>query len=665
MRPTANIFSDVGWDVRWVGNEDGHAAETSWATFTPLPAEGKNVAVPGQSNYPQNPVGTRNGIFWMPAECDVPLRKGWFYYPAERPKTPAALFGLYLKSVGRSAGLDLGLAPDTCGQLHAADVAALQGFGALVQRTFARNLASKARIVASNTRGPSYAAPALLGGNGQTYRATADAVTTARLTLELPGPQTFDLISRQEYIPLGQRIEAFGLEAWDGTGWQKICAGTSVGAERFIPLAAPVTATKLRLNLTQAPVCLTLSEFALYKRAEQGLCAAGPPPGGAGVRRGPKPAGIYFRRMKRSFWFGLGAWALVGPLRAQSLAGSWQGVETDTHRRGARWPTELRVQKSLGDGLFGVLYQEEGGNPGASVTFQMRGARAATGNGMRLAHGRKLSETGRSFLSYWCYGTITFTYDESAEKLTGRATYEPIGNCNTGTYTFYRIRLKSAATVRAGALSTVRVSGRNVQWFADADLRQPLATGNTYRVKLSKTTTFYLKQEYYPTEQSAVVPITVEVTGAKAAPPTGAPLPPAAAVPTPALPPSALPDTLRPAPAVPTAPVPPAPVVLPTVLFQVGKARLLPPARPALDQLAADLKAQPARRVRVLGHTDRVGEPNKNQVLSEQRATAVKDYLVRAGVAAGRIATAGYGDTRPLFPSPDARNRRVEVEEVP
>ncbi|TPG63644.1 OmpA family protein [Hymenobacter nivis] len=369
--------------------------------------------------------------------------------------------------------------------------------------------------------------------------------------------------------------------------------------------------------------------------------------------------------MKRSFWFGFGAWLLVGPLRAQSLAGPWQGVETDTHRRGARWPTELRVQKSAGDGLFGVLYQEEGGNPGASVTFRMQGTRTA--GGMRLAHGRKLSETGRRFLSYWCSGAIAFTYDAAEEKLTGHATYEPVGDCTTGTYTFYRIRLKSAAAVRAGALSTVRVSGREVQWFADADLRQPLATGNTYRTRLRKPTTFYLKQNYYPTEQSAVVPITVGIVGAPAPP---APAPPVAEPPEPpvaAAPPAALPDTLRPAApaAVPAPVVPPAPVVLPRVLFQVGKAKLLPAARPALDQLAASLLAQPDRRVRVLGHTDRVGEPTKNQVLSEERAAAVQAYLVRAGVAASRIATAGYGDARPLYPSPDARNRRVEVEEVP
>ena len=78
MQPMANIFSDIGLDIRWVGNEDGNAAETSWETFTPLPPEGKNVAVPGQANYPQSPMGIRNGKFWMPAECDVPRRKGWF-----------------------------------------------------------------------------------------------------------------------------------------------------------------------------------------------------------------------------------------------------------------------------------------------------------------------------------------------------------------------------------------------------------------------------------------------------------------------------------------------------------------------------------------------------------------------------------------------------------
>ena len=65
------------------------------------------------------------------------------------------------------------------------------------------------------------------------------------------------------------------------------------------------------------------------------------------------------------------------------------------------------------------------------------------------------------------------------------------------------------------------------------------------------------------------------------------------------------------------------------------------------------------------GHTDAKGDPASNRRLSEQRAEAVKGYLVNAGIAAERLSTIGYGDKQPLYPSPDARNRRVEVQELP
>ncbi|WP_210515239.1 OmpA family protein [Hymenobacter terricola] len=354
--------------------------------------------------------------------------------------------------------------------------------------------------------------------------------------------------------------------------------------------------------------------------------------------------------MKRSFWYGIGALLLAGPVQAQSLAGIWQGVEAETHQPGAYWPSVLRVQKSKGNELFGILYEEVGGKPGISVTFQMQGTRTATG--MRLEHGDKLNETGRTFGSYWCDGSITFTYDAKLEKLTGHATYRPVGDCSVGTLTFYRVKLKSAATVPAGVESTLRVSGRNVLWYADADLKQPVNPGNAFRTRLTKTTTFYLTQGYYPTSQSAVVPITITVTGTPPKP-TPTPPPPVATV---------RPDTVRPAPAAPLLTT--TPVVLPTVLFRVGKPELLPEAGPALDRLAAELKDRPTLQLRVSGHADRVGEPDKNQVLSEQRAEAVKAYLVKAGIAAERISTVGYGDTHPLYPSPDVRNRRVEVEEM-
>ncbi|MDQ2794533.1 MAG: OmpA family protein [Bacteroidota bacterium] len=360
--------------------------------------------------------------------------------------------------------------------------------------------------------------------------------------------------------------------------------------------------------------------------------------------------------MKRSFWYGIGALLLfAAPAPAQSLSGVWQGVETDTDQPGGYWPTVLRLQKSQGTAVFGILYEEVGTSPGISVTFRMQGQRTATG--LRLQHGEKLNETGRTSGNVWCDGSITFTYDPALEKLTGRATYRPLAECSVGTITLYRIRLKSAATVPAGVESTLRVSGRSVRWFADAELKQPLAAGNTYRARLSKTTTFYLRQSYYPTQESPVVPITIRVSGPlpKAPPPKAAPKPP----------PPAPADTAAAAPApTPILPATPAPVVLPTVLFKTGQPELLPGSGPALRQLAAELKARPQLRLRIAGHADKVGEPDKNQVLSEQRAEAVKKFLVQAGIAAERLSTVGYGDTRPRYPSPDVRNRRVEVEEM-
>ena len=364
--------------------------------------------------------------------------------------------------------------------------------------------------------------------------------------------------------------------------------------------------------------------------------------------------------MKRRFWFGIGAALLAAPAPAQSLTGVWQGVETDTGQESGYWPAVLRIQKSKGTDLFGVLYQEVGGSPGTSVTFRMQGTRTATG--LQLNHVDILAETGRTPTSHWCDGSIAFTYDVALEKLTGRATYRPTGTCDVGTFTLYRIRLKSAATVPAGVESTIRVSGRNVLWFTDAEGKQPVGTGNTFRTTLRKTTTFYLKQSYYPTEQAPVVPITIQVSGTPPKPvlkpPVSAPAP--AAPPVPA---ATKIDSVAKAPA-PILPGKPAPVVLPTVLFKVGRPELLPSSAPALNQLAAELSARPDLKLRIAGHADKVGEPEKNQVLSEQRAEAVKAYLAKAGIAAERISTVGFGDAHPLFPSPDARNRRVEVEEV-
>ena len=113
-----------------------------------------------------------------------------------------------------------------------------------------------------------------------------------------------------------------------------------------------------------------------------------------------------------------------------------------------------------------------------------------------------------------------------------------------------------------------------------------------------------------------------------------------------------------------TATAPPRPAETQTlrkVLFETGKADLVATARPELDELSRRLQEVPTTTVQVAGYTDQVGESAKNQVLSQQRAEAVKRYLVSKGIAARRITATGHGDTNLVCPTPCTANQRVEV----
>jgi outer membrane protein OmpA-like peptidoglycan-associated protein len=102
------------------------------------------------------------------------------------------------------------------------------------------------------------------------------------------------------------------------------------------------------------------------------------------------------------------------------------------------------------------------------------------------------------------------------------------------------------------------------------------------------------------------------------------------------------------------------------VLFDTGKYDLKQEATAALAQLADVLKSYPGYPIVIEGHTDSVGTPGSNQVLSENRAMAVKTWLVeKGGVTQACISTKGYGQTKPVDTNATAagrqRNRRVEV----
>lgn len=82
-------------------------------------------------------------------------------------------------------------------------------------------------------------------------------------------------------------------------------------------------------------------------------------------------------------------------------------------------------------------------------------------------------------------------------------------------------------------------------------------------------------------------------------------------------------------------------------LFDVSKASLKPAARTQLDALVAGITASPFKQVRVAGHTDRTGSAARNRKLSQQRAEAVKAYLVSKGIPASVIVAEGRGSAEP------------------
>lgn len=108
-----------------------------------------------------------------------------------------------------------------------------------------------------------------------------------------------------------------------------------------------------------------------------------------------------------------------------------------------------------------------------------------------------------------------------------------------------------------------------------------------------------------------------------------------------------------------------------TVQFEVAKAILMPKSRTLLDEVVALLVQHPeVKRVRIEGHTDGDGDEKANQVLSQARASAVRDYLIEHGIAAERLVAEGFGESRPRASNATvlgrALNRRVEflIEEV-
>ncbi len=113
---------------------------------------------------------------------------------------------------------------------------------------------------------------------------------------------------------------------------------------------------------------------------------------------------------------------------------------------------------------------------------------------------------------------------------------------------------------------------------------------------------------------------------------------------------------------------PPRNFVLENVYFDTGKSTLKPNSNKALNNLAEVLKLKSTMEVEIQGHTDDVGKPEENLKLSQERADAVKNYLVSKGIAAGRVTAKGYGHTMPVADNSTekgrSQNRRTSLKVI-
>ncbi len=260
LQPKAVMFSDVGPDVRWVGNESGNAGETCWSTInitkndtlkaSDVALKGKAVA-PGIADEKYLNSGDINGASWIAPETDVSIRKGWFYHASENAtvKSGKALVDLYYKSVGRNSLLLLNIPPNKKGLFDERDIASLTDFRTILDETFSKNLL--ANVVFGN----------LTDKKIESYVELNSGVS---FEMDFKKEVEFDRFMLQENIAQGQSIENGELEFWDGKAWQILQDFTTVGYKRLMRFK-PIRTSKIRLTILKAKSKILLAELGCFK----------------------------------------------------------------------------------------------------------------------------------------------------------------------------------------------------------------------------------------------------------------------------------------------------------------------------------------------------------------------------------------------------------------
>ncbi|MEO8719852.1 MAG: alpha-L-fucosidase [Ginsengibacter sp.] len=229
LSPNTIIFSDIGPDARWCGNEKGYAGKTNWNTLDTAGFK-RGMGAPSTDTLNSGNIFGKN---WIPAECDVSIRPGWFYHKKEDSlvKTQDELFEIYLKSVGRGANLILNVPPDGRGLINESDSASLVGFKKFIDENFEKDLSKKATFsfISNNKKGIT---KKINNNNGFE---TFTNPKTQSIHIDLTQPKKINCLVLKENLAQGQQCAKFKIRFFD-TSHQLIreIEGTTIGHKRIL-----------------------------------------------------------------------------------------------------------------------------------------------------------------------------------------------------------------------------------------------------------------------------------------------------------------------------------------------------------------------------------------------------------------------------------------------
>ena len=199
---------------------------------------------------------------------DTPLRKlHWFWHPKDESslKTVPELMTSYEKSVGHGGQWMLGLAPDDRGLLPEADVSRLRELGAAIAARYGSesDLAAQHQPTDTNSE-------RALDNDPDTFWSAPENSHDAVLEVQYKAPVTVDRALTMEWLPEGQNIQSYRIEAWVGDArsghWQMLAAAQAIGHKK-IDEFAPVTASRFRLNILSSTGTARVREFQLFAPA--------------------------------------------------------------------------------------------------------------------------------------------------------------------------------------------------------------------------------------------------------------------------------------------------------------------------------------------------------------------------------------------------------------